>query len=40
MVDMMLDGVNARDFETKQQLMRYCHIPAWAERYIDWDLLV
>lgn len=40
MVDMMLDGVNAHDFETREQLMRYCHIPSWAERYIDWNLLI
>ena len=40
MVDMMLDGVNAHDFETREQLMRYCHIPSWADRYIDWDLLI
>lgn len=40
MVDMMLDGVNAHNFETKEQLMKYCHIPSWAERYIDWKSMV
>lgn len=37
MVDLMLDGVNHRDYETKRQLLQACGIPTWAERYADWE---
>lgn len=37
MVDLMLDGVNPRDYETKRQLLQACEIPIWAERYVDWE---
>lgn len=35
MVDLMLDGINKRDFETKEQLLKACGIPLWAERYVE-----
>ena len=35
MVDVMLDGINKRDFETKEQLLKACGIPLWAERYVE-----
>ena len=31
----MLDGINKRDFETKEQLLKACGIPLWAERYVE-----
>lgn len=37
MVDLMLNGVNPRDYETKRQLLQACEIPIWAERYVDWE---
>lgn len=40
MVDLMLDGVNPHDYETKSQLLRACGIPTWAERYVDWGTLI
>ena len=40
MADMFLDGVNIDDYDTKEQLMKSCHIPMWAEKYIDWDLVI
>lgn len=40
MVDLMLDGVNPHDYETKGQLLQVCGIPAWAEKYVDWDTLI
>lgn len=40
MADMFLDGVDIDDYETKDQLMMACHIPTWAEKYIDWDSVI
>src|SRR5699024_12330468 len=39
MVDLMLDGVNPRDYDTKGHLLQSCGIPAWAEKYVDWETL-
>lgn len=39
MVDVMLEGVDFSEFETKEQLLKTCGIPMWAERYVNWDTL-
>lgn len=40
MVDLMLDGVNPRDYETKEQLLKTHGVPAWAEKYVDWKAML
>ena len=35
MVDMLLDGVDVTEYDTKEQLMKACGIPSWAERYVE-----
>lgn len=40
MVDLLLTGVNPHDYETKEQLLKTCGIPVWAEKYVDWKTLI
>lgn len=40
MVDLMLDGINPQDYETKEQLLKSRGIPDWAEKYVDWQHLI
>ena len=34
MVSVMLEGADISDFETKEQLLKTCGVPLWAERYV------
>lgn len=39
MVELLLHDANLAEHQTKQHLLNHYGIPAWAERYVDWEYL-